>query len=131
MKKVFSTIGRPSLLAVFFLLGGLLLTANRAEAQSYNWMTESQALSTLEAEIDQLAIDITNFTPGSTPYKAMANKIHYYKLIHGSVQTGMAVPQAVEVNLGKVNDQFDTTAAMLSKNALVQLYNDAVILLTF
>lgn len=131
MKKAFSTIGRRSLLAVFFLLGGLLLTANRLQAQTYNWMTESQALSTLEAEIDQLALDITNYTPGSTPYKNIANHIYYYKIIHGAVQTGMPVPQAVEENLARVNDQFNTTSAMLPKNTLVQLHTDAVTLLTF
>lgn len=131
MKRTFFfSQGRQSLLALFFLLGGMLLSADQLSAQSYNWMTESLAIITLEAEIDQQSLDLTNYTPGSTPYKNILNHLSYYKLIQVSLSEGSSVPQAVDGNLTKVNDQFNTTSGMLSKTALAQLYADAVDLLT-
>ena len=131
MKRTFfSPQGRQPLLVLFFLLGGMLLTADRLAAQSHNWITESLAIITLEAEIDQQSLDLTNYTPGSTPYKNILNHLSYYKLIQVSLSEGSSVPQAVDGNLTKVNDQFNTTSGMLSKTALAQLYADAVDLLT-
>ena len=131
MKRTFfSPQGRQPLLVLFFLLGGMLLTADRLAAQSHNWMTESLAIGTLEIEVDQLALDLTNYTPGSTPYKNIVNHLNYYKLIHNSISEGSTVPQAVDGNLAKLNDNFNTTSGMLTKAALAQLYADAVDLLT-
>ncbi|MBK6998216.1 MAG: hypothetical protein IPH31_26295 [Lewinellaceae bacterium] len=131
MKRTFFfSQGRQSLLALFFLLGGMLLTADRLAAQSYNWMSESLALNTLEVEIDQQVLDLTNYTPGSTPYKNIMNHIIYYKHIHNGIEEGSTVQQAVDGSLAKMNDEFNTTSGMLNKTTLSLLYEDAVQLLT-
>jgi len=131
MKRTFFfSQSRQPLLVLFFLLGGMLLTADRLAAQSHNWMTESLAISTLEVEIDQQVLDLTNYTPGSTPYKNILNHINYYKLIHNGIEEGSTVQQAVDGSLTKLNDQFNTTSGMLNKTTLAQLYADAVELLT-
>ena len=130
MKRTFFQFKLRTLVAMFFLLAGMLFSANRAEAQSFNWMTESQALTELSTALDQLSLDIQNFVPGSTPYKDALNHIAYYKLITESVNAGTPVETAVNESLGHVNDQFDALNKFLAKNALVALYDDAVNLLT-
>lgn len=130
MKGTFFQFKLRTLVAMFFLLGGLFLSANRAEAQTFNWMTESQAVSQLNAEVEQLSLDIQNFVPGSTQYKNISNHLTYYKLIMVSIETGATVPVAVNDNLGHVNDQFDAGDKLLPKDVLVGLFNDAVDLLT-
>ena len=128
MKRTFFKL--RTLVAMFFLLGGMFFAANRAEAQSFNWMAESQALTQLSTEIDQLGLDLQNFVPGSTQYKNTLNHIAYYKLITASIGQGNNVETAVNAALPHVNDQFSEFNKLLSKNALVVLFNDAVVLLT-
>ena len=119
-----------TLVAMFFLLGGLFFSANRAEAQSFNWKSESQAMSTLSSEIEQMSLDIQNFVPGSTQYKNLYNHLHYYKLISVSLEEGSTVEPAVNSSLLQVNSQFDAFSKMLPKNVLAALFDDAVTLLT-
>ena len=130
MKRTFFKIKLRTLVAMFFLLGAMFFSANRAEAQSYNWLNESAALNALNVEIEQMALDIQNFVPGSTPYKNLANHINYYKLILVSIETGTNVETAVNTSLPAVNNNFASENQMLSKSALTTLFNDAVVLLT-
>jgi hypothetical protein len=129
MKRTYFKFTLRTLVAMFFLLGGMFF-ANRAEAQSYNWLNESEAVNKLNTEIDQLALDIQNFVPGSTPYKNMANQIHYYKLIMLELEGGLNTESSASTALPKVNNQFGSENQMLSKTALTNLYNGAVVLLT-
>ena len=130
MKGTFFQLKLRSLVAMFFLLGGLFFATNSAEAQSFNWMTESQAVTALTAEVEQMSLDIQNFVPGSTQYKNLINHMAYYKLILVSVESGVIVETAVNENLGHVNDQYNASKDLLPKNTLVGLFNDAVVLLT-
>lgn len=130
MKGTFFNFKLRSIVAMFFLLGGLFFSANRAEAQSFNWMTEPQATAQLNTEIDQMSLDIQGFVPGSPQYDNLLNHITYYKLILESIESGTIVETAVNESLGHVNDQFNAGDQFLSKNQLVVLFNDAVILLT-
>lgn len=130
MKRTFFQLKLRTLVAMFFLLGGLFFSANRAEAQSFNWKNESQAMSTLSSEIEQMSLDIQNFVPGSTQYKNLYNHLSYYKLIAVSIEEGNTVEPAVNSSLLHVNDQFDAANKLLPKNVLAALFNDAVTLLT-
>jgi hypothetical protein len=130
MKGTFFPLKMRSLVAMFFFLGALFFSANRAEAQTFNWMNETQAMSQLAAEVDQLSLDIQNFVPGSTPYKDALNHMSYYKLIQVDIEAGSTVESAVNESLLHINDQFDAANKFLSKATLAALFDDAVILLT-
>lgn len=130
MKKVFAKSQLRMLTVMFFLLGGLLLTAGRAEAQTYNWMDAPQALNELESEITELVAVLDVYFPGSPEYEDAQIHINYYKTIHSSVENGVQVGQAVNESLGMLSDTPDVESTLPPKDVLVQLFNDAVILLT-
>jgi hypothetical protein len=130
MKRTFFQPKLRTLVAMFFLLGGMFFSANRAEAQSFNWMTQQEALVQLSAEIEQMSLDIQNFVPGSTQYKNLANHLTYYKLITVAIEEGKIVEVAVNDSLLHVNDQFDAMNKLLNKTTLTGLFDDATVLLT-
>ena len=130
MKGTFFNFKLRTLVAMFFILGGMLFSANRAEAQAFNWMNESQAMTQLTTEIEQLSLDLGNFVPGSTQYKNLYNHLNYYKLITVALEEGMSTADATNSSLPHVNDQFDAMSKFLGKQALDLLYADAVTLLT-
>jgi hypothetical protein len=130
MKRTFFQPKLRTLVAMFFLLGGMFFSANRAEAQSFNWMTQQEALVQLSAEIEQMSLDIQNFVPGSTQYKNLANHLTYYKLITVAIEEGKIVEVAVNDSLLHVNDQFDAMNKLLNKTTLAGLFDDAAVLLT-
>jgi len=130
MKGTFFNLKLRSLVAMFFLLGGLFFATNSAKAQSFNWLGETQAVTQLSADIDQMSLDIQNFVPGSSQYKNLQNHIYYYKLVMVTIEGGTTVEVSVNEQLGHVNDQFNEANKFLSKTTLVGLYNDIVLILT-
>lgn len=130
MKRTFFNRNLRALLATAVLLLGLSLFADQASAQSYNWVSEPQAIARLSAEIDQLSLDIQNFVPGSNLYKDLENKIAYYKLISVSIEEGATTGTATTESLPRVNDRFSTAQDFIPKAQLAVLFDDAVILLT-
>ncbi|MBK8555020.1 MAG: hypothetical protein IPL65_04260 [Lewinellaceae bacterium] len=80
MKKVLQNLGLRSMLMGLFVLGAFLFSANTATAQSsfnqtqtstakgLNWVTESEAVTILLANVDQYAQDLAGYVPGSQAY---------------------------------------------------------------
>ncbi|MBL7827194.1 MAG: hypothetical protein JNJ57_11215 [Saprospiraceae bacterium] len=130
MKRTFFKRNLRSIVATVILLCGLFLSVNRAEAQSYNWVSESIATTKVAEQLDQLSLDIQNFVPGSTPYKNMENQIAYYKLIAVALEDGLPTGTAVSESLPKVNDRFNSTKDFVTKVKLQELFDGAVVLLT-
>lgn len=87
-------------------------------------------MTQLNADIDQMSLDIQNFVPGSPQYDNLQNHIYYYKLVMVTIEGGSTVEVAVNEQLGHVNDQFNEASNLLPKTTLVGLYNDIVLTLT-
>mgnify|MGYP000735855232 CR=1 FL=1 len=102
MKRTFAQRSLMSLVAGFFLFGMLLLTANRASAQSTmgdpnTWKTSDAAQLVLEQEIVNLYNNVLpGLTPGSVAHNNKLAKAYYYRMIRRQVSQGMEV--AVSVN---------------------------------
>ncbi len=136
MKRTFANRGLMSVLAGFFLFGFLLLSGNRAEAQTYNWMQSNEAKQVLLSEVNTVYGNLQQLTPGTQAYNdALAHAI-YYRMIYRKVDQGGAVEQSTIEAL----NVFSTTPGVATgafaadvtvTKALKQvLYNDAVGLLT-
>ncbi|MBK7937140.1 MAG: hypothetical protein IPJ82_08585 [Lewinellaceae bacterium] len=130
MKVTTAKHGLRSIVTAFFLFGALLFSASSANAQTYNWMTESEALTALDGAINLLALDQSNFTPGSTPWTNAENHIHYYKLVYAAINDGSSVPDAVDTTLMALNDEKTALADLYTKQVLGVLRADIVDLLT-
>lgn len=102
MKRTFAQRSLMSLVAGFFLFGMLLLSANRASAQSTmgdpnTWKTSDAAQLVLEQEIVNLYNNVLpNLTPGSTAHNSKLAKAYYYRMMRRQITQGMEV--AVSVN---------------------------------
>lgn len=137
MKKAFATLGLRSFVAVFFVLGGLFLTPNRAGAQSYNWKTGPEALSELNNQVDQFSIQLSGQTPGTPAYNNSLAHLHYYKEISSEIEGGAAVDQAAlnslsifDVTVSSFKANAETTDVTVTKTMVQTLYADAVVILT-
>ena len=130
MKVTTAKHGLRSIVTALFLFGALLFSASRANAQTYNWMTESQALVALDNSLNLLVLDQSNYTPGSTPWTNIENHIHYYKIVYNSINDGSSVPNAVDNGLLALNDEKTAMADMLPKQVLGVLRTDIINLLT-
>lgn len=138
MKGTFAKVIQRSLVAVLLVFGALAFSTTRAEAQvngiNHNWVTESEALTALEASVALFALDQDNYTPGSTPWVSAVNHIEYYKQVMLAIENGITVPIAVfsttiqgyNPNPGNV----DAAAPILTPAQMEQLRNDATDLLT-
>ena len=94
MKRTFAKRGFMSLVAGFFLVGFMLLSAARAEAQ-VNWVSSAEAKVRLEQEIKDQHIVIGASQPGQPAYENAMVIAIYYKAIYGLIVDGISVEQAV------------------------------------
>lgn len=104
MKRTFATQG-TSLIALFVLLFGLLLTANTAGAQnlngsssSTNWKAKSEVVAIAKAQVE-FWHQQGPFGPGTSAYNNQVRHAAYYKEIFASLERGQTVPEAVESSL--------------------------------
>ncbi len=135
MKGTFLKLIQRTLLATCLVLGAFVFNTSEASAQAsdvdmtLNWVTEAQALTTLEGAISQKVLDQSNYTQGSTPWLNLDNYIRYYKLIYITIEDGSTVP----VSVGKALDSMNAIGVadqMLPNATLQQLHAAAVDLLT-
>lgn len=98
MKRMFAKQSLMSLVAGFFLFG-LMLTANRSEAQGV-WKQPADAQQALATAIKtQLYPTMAANPPGSAQYIDAAMHAYYYKAIHARIDEGMTVADAVTKSL--------------------------------
>lgn len=143
MKRTFAKRSLMSLVAGFFLVGFMLLTAGRAEAQTlgaeHNWMGVDQAKQTLVTTATSLYNDLATMQPGTPAHNNKLAHAMYYRMIHRKLgegtYVGIATKEALEIFSGK-NDQgslgtsLDLSGVSVDASLKQQLYNDAVDLLT-
>ena len=125
---------------MFILFGALMMTASRADAQgldqtigqsqNLNWVSEAEAMATLDAQLIMLANQLPNLPQGSQAYKDVLNHLTYYKLIYSDIETGMSTRLATNGNIYNVSNSNGIKDASASPIDLGQLYSDAVGLLT-
>lgn len=99
MKRTFAKRSLISLVAGFFLFGLLMLSANRTDAQTYNWKPAGEAQSTLMTEVSNLHGVLKGQTPGTPAYLNTLTHVYYYKAIYNRLNNGMDVPNAVRNGL--------------------------------
>jgi hypothetical protein len=142
MKSSFSKHRKMPFLFGLFMLGVLLFTANRAEAQTYNWLQTDQAQQELATALDNLNSTMFNLQQGPDYQNALV-KTYYYKEIRTRiVDSGLSVEQAVTSSLeiletnqpgvegfSRVNVLHGVTI-QLDKAKRDALFQDAVDLLT-
>jgi hypothetical protein len=96
------------LTAGFLLLGALLLSSNRVEAQThlggYNWKQIDQAKPALVAAMIPVKEAVATLPAGPSLDEAKAH-LYYYMAIHQSLDAGNAVDYSVFTSL----NIFDTT----------------------
>jgi len=97
MKKTFANRSL-SLLAGFFLFGILLLTASRAEAQTYNWKTPLDAQQSLLQAMTVQRTNMASLPAGPALDNATAH-FYYYQSISEKLNEGMFVEKASQVSL--------------------------------
>ena len=93
MKRTFAKQSLMSLVAGFFLFG-MLLTANRSEAQT-NWMQPAEAQQVLISQLNNLRNDIANNPPGSGAHTNALIHAYYYKGIFVRLDEGMTTEASV------------------------------------
>jgi hypothetical protein len=138
MKGTFAKLIQRSLVAMLLVFGALALSTSRAEAQvtniNLNWVTESEAITALDGAVVALAVDMGNYTQGSTPWVALANQVEYYKLVMGAIENGTSVPVAVlntTINGYNANPAgTDSNATTITPAQMDQIRANAVDLLT-
>ena len=99
MKRTCAKQGMMTLVAGFFLLGFMLFTGNRAEAQSYNWMQSDQAQQVLVTKVTDLQSSLQGMTPGTQNYNEALIRAYYYKAIYRDIAGGASVEQSVSSGL--------------------------------
>ena len=127
MKRTFAKRGFMSLVAGFFLIGMLLLSA-QATAQSTNWVNSDEAKVRLEQAVkDQHQILASQPTNNDAMLHAT-----YYKAIYRLIADGSSVEAAVTEAMGSVLTSVDPAvpASSTMSGAGQGLLNDATALLT-
>ena len=134
MKKTFVKLNLKSLLPALLVFGSLLFLDVRANAQTLSpqnldWKTAVEAMPILEAQIVQLDGQLSGLIIGSPAYENVFNHMTFYKLIHGALEDGVAVPDAVynnihSVSINKTDDDPQTPVIY------TDLLNNAIDLLT-
>lgn len=140
MKRMFAKQKLMTFVAVFFLFG-LMLTANRSEAQA-NWMPPAEAQQILLTELGNLDVTMSNNQPGTTEHTDALLHTFYYKEIfvqlEGGKSTEQAAKEAVQIftdsflvgqNLKPADSMMDN-ATLGTKQLLSDLLEDAQALLT-
>lgn len=141
MRKAIAKHGLRMFTAGLLLLGALLLSSQRVEAQSqsgnYNWKQVDQAKPALVDAMIPVKATLEQLPAGPTRDQAAA-RLFYYMAIYESLNAGNAVDYAVitsldQVPVGNVNASFtvapDQPAAVTPAFRQV-LFNDAVGILT-
>lgn len=134
MKKTFLKPNLRLLVSGLFVLGALLFCNVQANAQvlgaeHLDWKSSTEAVQVLETTIVQLDGQLLVLTPGTPAHENVLNHMTYYKLIHGSLEDGASVAEAVANNLHSVG--LSTTDDNPQTQAdYTLLYEDAVALLT-
>ena len=127
MKRTFAKRGFMSLVAGFFLIGMLLLSA-QATAQSTNWVNSDEAKVRLEQAVkDQHQILASQPTNNDAMLHAT-----YYKAIYRLIADGSSVEVAVTEAMGSVLTSVDPAvpASSTMSGAGQGLLDDATALLT-
>lgn len=100
MKRTFAKRSFMTLVAGFFLLGFMLLTAVRAEAQT--WVAPDEAKTRLVNEVNAQHSIMSSTQPGTNDYANALVRAYYYKAIFALVNDGTSVSQAVTDGLGRM-----------------------------
>ncbi len=138
MKKAIAKHGLRMLTAGFLLLGALLLSSNRVEAQAkvggYNWKQIDQAKPALVDALIQVKQDVATLPAGPSLDEAKAH-FYYYMAIHQSLEAGNAVDHSVFTSLN-IFDTSSPTGVGTGLDVVVTpayrqvLFQDAVSILT-
>lgn len=135
MKRTFAS-GLKTLIALFVLLAGLFLTANRAEAQTlsgqqnYNWKTASEVESIAKSQVE-FWHQQGPYSPGTTNYFNQMRHAAYFKSVILRIAEGSTVAQAVEQSLSAAATVGgEKEAAFTSKTVLNAVKQEAIELFT-
>lgn len=147
MKKVFAN-WKMSLTALF-LVGGLMLVSNSAQAQSGNlqqnpaspeikgvtgnWAVESDAIQLLEGELQgTIATALATLPNNGQQYLVWKYKAELYDAVRASIVQGVTVPKAVRINYAHLagSPSQETVISPLSQNEWQTIFNELVDLLT-
>lgn len=145
MKKVF-TNWKMSLTALF-LVGGLMLVSNNAQAQGNilqpntpdvkgadSWLVESEALQTLEAQLQgPIAQSLAQLPPGGQQYIIWKTKAELYEAVHGAIASGINTSKAFRVNYDQKAGapHLEPVISALSQSEWQAVFNELVDLLTY
>jgi hypothetical protein len=141
MRKAIAKHGLRIFTACLLLLGTLLLSSTRAEAQSqvgnYNWKQVDQAKPALVDAMIPVKAALEQMPAGQSRDEASA-RLFYYVAIYESLEAGNTVEYSVIGSLDVLKDvnaggtptvTTDTTPAVTPAFRKV-LFNDAVVILT-
>jgi len=135
MKVTTAKHGLRSLVMLLLLFGAFLFGASRVEAQdlsaaTLNWMSESEALSKLDTEIQVYLTDQADQTPGTPAWTNDENHIVFYKLVMTRIGGGSTVYRSVEESLITLSTGVVSADYALSAATIQGLKDDAIVLLT-
>lgn len=135
MKKMLMKFGFQTMLAVFFMLGGLLLSSS-AQAQGSGWKSNAEAELILKGQVASYHQVLDANTPGSPAYVAAYQHAAYYKGIVRLMYAGENVALATEKALSEVTNAMNESntnsanAPAVDRTLLNALYAEAKDLLT-
>jgi hypothetical protein len=141
MKRTIAKLGFQSLVAMFFLLGGLMLS-NSAAAQSIsngqqvgqnlNWHTAQEATTLFKDAVSFWHNQIGQYTPGTSNHTNAVRHAAYFKAIIAQIESGDNVQSAVKNALGAAASLGgEKEAATTSRSVLTAIYNEAVDIATY
>jgi hypothetical protein len=141
MKRTFAKRSFQALAAMFFLVSGLLLTANSAGAQSLtgqsnlNWVGSAEAQTMLGTQVQSLTTLVGQQIPGSQLYNDISVRILYYKNVYRFINEGNAVSAAVPrttlyMGAHGVQGDANTVGLNVSKSLLATIETEATDLLS-
>ena len=141
MRKAMAKHGLRLFTAVFVLLGALTFSATEtqaqgadlqlmAQSQTYNWLTEAEAMLALNTQLIIKTNKLSTLTPGTPAYNDVKNQLVFYKLIYAGIEGGTSTMDATNNNLFKVpNENGSVDNSPIPVN-FEQLYINAIGLLT-
>jgi hypothetical protein len=106
MKRTFAKRSLQTLVAMFFLMGGLLFVSNSASAQTistslnvsgYSWVAEDEALAILQTRISLIHNQLNGFVIGTPSWNEAMRRSLFYKGIYREINDGSSVPDAIVV----------------------------------
>ncbi|MFN4080550.1 MAG: hypothetical protein ACK4NS_06585 [Saprospiraceae bacterium] len=143
MNRTFATKGAKLFLVLAMLVGGLLLTSTRAEAQapagglsigsssSQNWKTTQLALADLQQAIIDTRQNMQNMTQGSSNWNYAASKARFMRTVYDLLVIMDNVPAAFDEATAS-NSLGDTHVVHpINRTQVVNIYNETQALLTY